>query len=344
MASQAQVFPEFVVQVRKYVLINSDTQPIVQKAGGITIIVPARDQVIAVDPQNPGGFTSALDVDGSYIPGTLAITDRYVTNQEGNDEIIRDAALIVRHLLGINNKQGMATGILPARGLSLLPAAMPRQGLEEIREAGAKRSERWRVQQARFIVSEFDNSNKKRSRHSQPELTPDEDYTQALLLLRAVRGKDQQRLAAMLSGPDVTGDARLMEDIRQDVEADETDEILQMLKDKARQVLPADAPEADMAKLVNMIVNSEEGMKLLRKQFKLKKHAKRKKAEAGSTTPEQITDQEELEKLHGRPKPVQVEKVEANLSKEDKDALLEDARKASEKGSLLEITGDPSEG
>ena len=342
MASQVQAFPEFVTQTRKYILINSDPHAIVHKASGISVTVPPRDGVLPFDKDNPTGFCSAKDVDGSYIPGTLVLVDRYKSDLEGNEVLSVDATLMVRQLLGIHNKQGLATSVLAQRGLSLLPAGMPRERLEEIREGGTKRSEKWRVEQARFIVAEFDNANAKRKKRNVPELTPDEDYTQALLLLRASRGKDQARLAAMLSGPDVTADPTLMAEIKQDVNVDEVDEILEMMKEKAREALPASAVANDINALVNQVLNSVEGMALMRKQFKMRKHARRQKVAAATAPPPTAADdQEVLEKIHGRPKPVEVQKQEAPLTAEDKAALLGEASVQAGKGALLEKMGAP---
>lgn len=269
MASGLQVVTEFTVQVRRFVLINSDPDPVMSRWGGVRIHIPGRAQTIRPLAGDPDRFVSATDRDGSYVPGTLVITDRYKQDENGDDVLSFDAGQAVRYILGVNPRNGVATSVFAQRGLSLLPTGSTRADLERIRQAGYERSEGWRIQQARILISDVDQANAKREKAKVPPIPGGRDYVEAVMLLRAAHAKEQELMKRVLT-PEADEPVEPVPP-PQPEEIDEDAELLDFLRDRINAAAPKETKEDDKAALVEKLINDPEAMAILKQKYQVVK-------------------------------------------------------------------------
>ena len=267
MASGLQVVTEFITEVRRFVLINSDHKSVMSRWAGVPIHIPGREETALPDKDNPTAFVSATDKDGSYIPGTLVITDRYGPDGEGGEQLSFDAGFAVRDILGVHTRTGLANSAFARRGLSLLPRGSTRADLERIRKTGYARSEAWRVEQARMLVQDIDQANAKRVAKKLPEMPGGHDYVQAILELKAYQDREQRLVAEVLRGED-----RPIEPIDplQPEEIDQDRELADYLKAQVESAtVGVDMDAVAKQRLVEKMVNDPEAMAILRRKFKM---------------------------------------------------------------------------
>ena len=267
MASGLQVVTEFITEVRRFVLINSDHKTVMSRWAGVQIHIPGREEVSLPEKDNPTKFVSATDKDGSYIPGTLVITDRYGPDGEGGEQLVFDAGFAVRYILGVHTRTGLANSAFARRGLSLLPRGSTRTDLERIRKTGYARSEAWRVEQARTLINDIDQANAKRAAKKLPEMPGGHDYVQAVFELKAYHEREQRLVAEVLRGEDRPIEP--VEPIREE-EIDQDRELADYLKAQVEAATTGVDMNADAKqRLVEKLINDPEAMAILKRKFKM---------------------------------------------------------------------------
>lgn len=298
MSQTSQILPEFIVQPRRYVVINSDNVPAYTRVAGMTIRVPARNERIqpGTTVDNYGGFFSALDDDNTYIPGTLVVEDRFEPNADGEAVLSFNATDAIRYILGVNPRTGRATSVYTARGLSLLPRGSNRKALEEIRRQGYERSEAWRIAQAELIIRDFDLANQLRVKKSMPEIPGGQDYVQAALLVRAARERQQRLIAGVMeeARAETPADAqKVSADLAAETqpfapeEQDDDAALMEMIKSKIVELTPGpNVTETSRAELLNKLFQDPEAVRIMRKKLKVKpKWEKNPKRDGAPTQP-----------------------------------------------------------
>jgi hypothetical protein len=175
----AQILEQFAVRTREYVLLNSSDKEARPRGLGKTVIIPAFNVV---------GTNPARDNEGNPIPGTTVVKDMLkvdpVTGRPTGD-IEWNAALGIRHILGIDPNTGEALGPWAEQGLSLVSSTEDPKEVAKVRAEGRARWEDFELAQARETVRAHKEFNQAKKRFGETELVGDLDVERAMARLNA---------------------------------------------------------------------------------------------------------------------------------------------------------------
>lgn len=251
---------QFEVPIRQFILHNGGDTTAYLTFSGIDIEIPARDKIQEPHPSRDK-WTSAKDLDGNWIPGTLVIQDMHDVTTE---ELRFNAASAVRNLLGIAPNSKQATSAWYLRGISLLPPGAPKEQVADIVTSGIQRYEDFMVEYSRTVVADYEVIRQvcRGQGRGDPPLKPGVRKAFARLEQRAK--EDQEAFARAKAS---------IGDPTEDLAAEAEIEVIAMAEaeELARKVRPGDSPmdTAIQAELLAKLAKNPKVVALARSKYKL---------------------------------------------------------------------------
>jgi hypothetical protein len=190
----------FMTPPRSYVVHNATDDRVEVQWNSVAFTLPPSDVVIADSPENSTRH-SAKDSTGTYIPGTLVLSDQYRQADPwlGGQELLWSASEAIKSALGIDTNTGEANSVLAAKGLSLLPVDPAPELVKQVTDSGRKRYEEFRIVEAEQVVNAHEAANMTRKQLGMPEISGDERYITSAMVLKAHRDRISDKTRKMLN-------------------------------------------------------------------------------------------------------------------------------------------------
>lgn len=253
---------DFRPPINSYTLHNAKDKEVDMMYGGNLYIIPPCDRI---------GLYSDTDSEGKSIPGTLVITDVYMS-EGGIDRLHIDAKAVVRHLLGlvVKGNEVEATSAFALSGISILPRHATPETVAAVAKSGAERSFLAQVSQARYTVQSIDETNAKRKAAGMEPIHGGPDWERAKFLIEKYGELARKEAEAKV--------LPFQED-----EIDVEIELMAIARAKAMELVEkaAEGKNIDKKMLFNELINDPEIRKWSQKEWSIRRrgHLPAKEAE-----------------------------------------------------------------
>lgn len=189
----------FMTPPRSYVVHNATDGKVEVSWNSTTFTLPPSDQIIEESKENNTRY-SAKDSNGTYIPGTLVLADKYREADPwlGGQELLWSASEAIKNALGIDTTTGEASGVLAIKGVSLLPFEPAPEVVAAVVAEGKKRFEEFRIVEAEQIVAAHEAANQTRKQLGMPEIPGNDRYITASMVLQKHRTKLSERTRKLM--------------------------------------------------------------------------------------------------------------------------------------------------
>jgi len=178
---------DFKREIRSYILFNPSIRQHELRWGGNCYTFPARDDV---RPEKSAKFS-----DGEWIPGTYVISDTY-----NGDELVFDAALAIKNLLGLSQRPDGAqdvTSLYGRFGISFVPNGCSKERYQEVRSAAIRQWEEFRVESAMQTKTDYEHQAAIWKAHGLQAPPPNAEVQEALFILESAHKRSSAKLAAL---------------------------------------------------------------------------------------------------------------------------------------------------
>lgn len=262
---------KYLTPVREFTLHNATDEWVVIMYAGETRNIPPANKVVKPHDRYEDVCHSARDEDGDYIPGTLVLRDSY-EHRENSAAFVDgtmhwSAASAIKHCLGIDVSTGEASSAYARKGISVLPEKPSKELVAKVRAEGQARYLDWKVEEARAIISAYEERTLAHQRLGMTSPPPGRDYDKAVGLLKLAQSRDQANLEEVFGKAETTQEAPEALESEDEIAERLAALITQRLGSVGGQPVDRESKEAQAESLLQ----DPEFMKILKKQYKVRK-------------------------------------------------------------------------